>query len=130
MRHVAVGLGESTVRGVSLCGMLGESTVIRRGVRRVAAGLGEDLERYVAKTWPDGVVRIVRTAERAGLIRARIAGAKAATGDVLVILDSHCEVNEQWYVSSTPHPHSHTPTPPLSHTPTPPLTLNYHHTII
>lgn len=60
------------------------------------AGLGKELEDYVATTWPDGIVRIVRTPERAGLIRARIFGAKAATGDVIVVLDSHCEVNEQW----------------------------------
>ena len=60
------------------------------------AGLGKELEDYVAATWPDGVVRIVRTPERCGLIRARIVGAKAATGDVIIVLDSHCEVNEQW----------------------------------
>ena len=50
----------------------------------------------MATTWPDGVVRIVRVPERCGLIRARIAGAKAATGDVIIVLDSHCEVNVQW----------------------------------
>ena len=60
------------------------------------AGLGKELEDYVSTTWPDGVVRIVRLPERGGLIRARIAGAKAATGDVIIILDSHCEVNVQW----------------------------------
>ncbi|XP_045168076.2 probable N-acetylgalactosaminyltransferase 9 isoform X1 [Mercenaria mercenaria] len=59
-------------------------------------GLGEELSKYVAKTWPDGVVRIVRTKERSGLIRARLAGAKAATGDVLIFLDSHCEAAPGW----------------------------------
>ncbi|KAK7109710.1 hypothetical protein V1264_013701 [Littorina saxatilis] len=58
--------------------------------------LGEDLRKYVESTWPDGVVKIVRTTERSGLIRARIAGAKAATGDVLIFLDSHCEVGPGW----------------------------------
>lgn len=58
--------------------------------------LGSDLKEYVKKTWPDGVVKIVRTTERSGLIRARLAGAKAATGDVLIFLDSHCEVNTGW----------------------------------
>ncbi|WAQ93814.1 GLT10-like protein, partial [Mya arenaria] len=46
---------------------------------------------YLHETWPDGVVRVVRTKERSGLIRARLAGARAATGDVLIFLDSHCE---------------------------------------
>ena len=48
------------------------------------------------EAWPDGVVKIVRTKERSGLIRARIAGAKAATGDVLIFLDSHCEAAPGW----------------------------------
>ncbi|XP_074593386.1 polypeptide N-acetylgalactosaminyltransferase 11-like isoform X2 [Brevipalpus obovatus] len=41
-------------------------------------------------------IKIRRTPERAGLIRARIYGAKFAQGDVLVFLDSHCEVNHDW----------------------------------
>ncbi|XP_055884830.1 probable N-acetylgalactosaminyltransferase 9 isoform X2 [Biomphalaria glabrata] len=58
--------------------------------------LKEKLEQYIAATWPDGIVRLVRTQERSGLIRAKVAGAKAAVGDVLVFLDSHCEVNTGW----------------------------------
>ena len=60
------------------------------------AELGEKLDTYVAETWPDGVVKVVRTPKRCGLIRARLAGAEAATGDVLVFLDSHCEANMGW----------------------------------
>ncbi|KAH9525360.1 putative N-acetylgalactosaminyltransferase 9, partial [Bulinus truncatus] len=58
--------------------------------------LKDKLEKYIAETWPDGIVRLVRTKERSGLIRAKIAGAKAAEGDVLIFLDSHCEVNTGW----------------------------------
>lgn len=61
-----------------------------------AAHLGEKLKKYVEDTWPYGEVKIVRTTERSGLIRARLAGANAATGDVLIFLDSHCEVNTGW----------------------------------
>ncbi|XP_046573297.1 probable N-acetylgalactosaminyltransferase 9 [Haliotis rubra] len=58
--------------------------------------LGDKLKTYVEKTWPDGIVKMVRTQQRSGLIRARIEGAKAATGDVIVFLDSHCEAGTQW----------------------------------
>jgi len=40
--------------------------------------------------------RIIRLKKRQGLIRARIAGIESATGEVIVVLDSHCECNVGW----------------------------------
>lgn len=56
--------------------------------------LKEKLNQYVAQHLPK--VRIVRLAARSGLILARLAGAKIATGDVLIFLDSHTEANTNW----------------------------------
>lgn len=41
-------------------------------------------------------VQVVHLPDRMGLIRARIAGAKVATADILVFLDSHTEANLNW----------------------------------
>lgn len=56
--------------------------------------LKDDLDDYVKKYLP--LVQIIRLPERMGLIRARLAGARAATSDVLVFLDSHSEANVNW----------------------------------
>lgn len=56
--------------------------------------LKEKLDNYVAQYLPK--VKIIRLPERSGLILARIAGAKKATGDVLIFLDSHTEANTNW----------------------------------
>lgn len=56
--------------------------------------LKEKLNQYVALHLPK--VKIVRLSERSGLILARLAGAKVATGDVLIFLDSHTEANTNW----------------------------------
>ncbi|CAD6196353.1 unnamed protein product [Caenorhabditis auriculariae] len=52
--------------------------------------LSEHLKRF------GSLVRLIRSKERLGLIRAKILGAKAARGEVLVFLDSHCEANTGW----------------------------------
>lgn len=58
--------------------------------------LKEDLDRYIQQSLVGARVKLVRNQKREGLIRGRMIGASHATGEVLVFLDSHCEVNEAW----------------------------------
>ncbi|XP_071158483.1 polypeptide N-acetylgalactosaminyltransferase 5-like isoform X2 [Mytilus edulis] len=55
--------------------------------------LKKPLEDYAAKLKK---VKVVRTKQREGLIRARLLGYSASTGTVLTYLDSHCECAEGW----------------------------------
>uniref|UniRef100_A0A1B6DLC8 Polypeptide N-acetylgalactosaminyltransferase n=1 Tax=Clastoptera arizonana TaxID=38151 RepID=A0A1B6DLC8_9HEMI len=57
--------------------------------------LKEKLDYYIKTRFPPKVT-LTRLPKRSGLIRARLEGAKLATGDVLIFLDSHCEVGTDW----------------------------------
>ena len=56
--------------------------------------LKQQLDDYVLTSLPK--TKVVRAEKREGLIRARLLGARAANGDVLIFLDSHSEANVNW----------------------------------
>lgn len=54
----------------------------------------QPLDNYVSEKLPK--VKVIHLTNRQGLIRARLAGARNASGSVLVFLDSHTEANVNW----------------------------------
>uniref|UniRef100_A0A0K0F945 Polypeptide N-acetylgalactosaminyltransferase n=1 Tax=Strongyloides venezuelensis TaxID=75913 RepID=A0A0K0F945_STRVS len=56
--------------------------------------LKKELENFVIKQ--SIKIKIIRSKMRVGLIKARLMGAKEATGKVLTFLDSHCECTIGW----------------------------------
>ncbi len=57
--------------------------------------LGEKLEQFIIHETKK--TRLLRLKKRAGLMKARMAGAYVALGDYLVFLDSHIEVWRCWF---------------------------------
>lgn len=57
--------------------------------------LYEPLKRYIRENLKDKVM-LLELPVRSGLIWARLAGARAASGDVLIFLDSHTEASTNW----------------------------------
>ena len=55
--------------------------------------MGQKLQDYV-NTLPK--VKLIRSPKRVGLTQARLIGADNAVGDVLIVLDSHCEATDGW----------------------------------
>uniref|UniRef100_A0A182W990 Ricin B lectin domain-containing protein n=1 Tax=Anopheles minimus TaxID=112268 RepID=A0A182W990_9DIPT len=62
--------------------------------------LKDDLDTYIAALEK---VRLVRSPERLGLIRARLFGAKSTTANIITFLDAHCEVIEGWLEALIAH---------------------------
>ena len=58
--------------------------------------LHAELDFMIVTTWPDGIILLIRNRVRQGLIRARMVGVRAATAQVLVMMDAHIEVGTQW----------------------------------
>lgn len=58
-----------------------------------APWIGKPLDDFVAS---NPKFKLIRTGKQSGLMRARTQGAMAATGDVLIFLDSHIETGDGW----------------------------------
>ncbi|KAG8178090.1 hypothetical protein JTE90_017439 [Oedothorax gibbosus] len=58
------------------------------------AFLKEPLDEYVSRL--PVPIKVIRSANRTGLIRARLLGANVASGEVLTFLDAHCECSKGW----------------------------------
>ncbi|RWS29292.1 hypothetical protein B4U80_06542, partial [Leptotrombidium deliense] len=60
--------------------------------------LGKQLDEYIKQlsNWSQVDIKLLRSKERIGLIKARLIGAQISTGKVLTFLDAHCETTVGW----------------------------------
>lgn len=58
--------------------------------------LQDKMERYIATRLPLEKIRLIKMEHPAGLAKSRLIGAHVCIGQVIVFMDSHCEVNTQW----------------------------------
>lgn len=58
--------------------------------------LKDGLDDYINRKFPKGLLKMIRIKERSGLINARLTGWRNSTGEVIIFLDSHMEVNINW----------------------------------
>ena len=57
--------------------------------------LKETLDIYIEETFGP-IVKILRSSDPLGLIRARLWGIRSANGQVVIVMDSHIEVQPNW----------------------------------
>jgi polypeptide N-acetylgalactosaminyltransferase len=55
-----------------------------------------ELEDYIADHFDGNKIKILVMQTRSGLMKARLAGARYASGDVFIFMDSHTEANVNW----------------------------------
>jgi polypeptide N-acetylgalactosaminyltransferase len=58
--------------------------------------LYKPLETYVKESFPKLNIKILNLKERHGIAKARVAGAKEATGKILFMMESHIELAYNW----------------------------------
>jgi len=85
-------MADATGKLISLC--LNELLTCRCDIL-FAEHCKKPLDDYLA-THFDGKVKVIHEDKREGAIRSRNTGAQLATGEVLVILDSHVEAMINW----------------------------------